>query len=77
MPDLSTSDFDKLTDREWSMRADRHALEAMRHTGDLNARYNDLVEDNRTLLREIDKLSAKIEALEEALALLTSLVLDN
>lgn len=30
--------------------------------GNLNARYIDLVEDNRTLLEEIDKLSAKLDA---------------
>jgi len=55
-------DYERRTDREWSMAADRHAREAMVCAGNLNARYNDLVEDNRTLLEEIDKLSAKLDA---------------
>ena len=68
---------DQLTDREWSIRASNQAREVMAHVGDLNSRYNDLVDDNRTLLSEIDKLSAKIAALEEAVALLTTIVLDS
>jgi NifU-like protein involved in Fe-S cluster formation len=59
------------------MAADRHAREAMVCAGNLNARYIDLVEDNRTLLEEIDKLSAKldaqaltIKALEQAIAMI-------
>jgi len=55
-------DYERRTDREWSMAADRHAREAMVCAGNLNARYIDLVEDNRTLLEEIDKLSAKLDA---------------
>jgi hypothetical protein len=75
MPNTPEPDFEHLTDREWSMRADRHAREALKHAGDLNARYNDLVEDNRTLLSEIDKLSATIAALEEAMVLIADRVL--
>ncbi len=55
-------DYERRTDREWSMAADRHAREAMVCAGNLNARYDDLVDDNRTLLEEIDKLSAKLNA---------------
>lgn len=70
-------DYERRTDREWSMAADRHAREAMVCAGNLNARYNDLVEDNQTLLAEIDKLSAKlnaqaatIKALEQVMAMI-------
>jgi len=70
-------DYERRTDREWSMAADRHAREAMVCAGNLNARYIDLVEDNRTLLEEIDKLSAKLDeqsvtirAIEEAIAMI-------
>ncbi len=70
-------DYERRTDREWSMAADRHAREAMVCAGKLNARYNDLVEDNQTLLVEIDKLSAKlnaqaatIKALEQVMAMI-------
>ncbi|KHA64487.1 hypothetical protein NI18_08880 [Sphingomonas sp. Ant20] len=69
--------YERRTDREWSMAADRHASEAMVGVGNLNARYNDLVEDNQTLLAEIDKLSAKLAAqastikmLEESIAMI-------
>ena len=59
---VMVEDYERRTDREWSMAADRHAREAMVCAGNLNARYIDLVEDNRTLLEEIDKLSAKLDA---------------
>jgi hypothetical protein len=74
MPD---QDLERLTDREWSMRADRHARDAMASVGDLNTRYNDLVQDNRTLLGEIDKLAETVTALEDAVAMLTGLVLND
>ena len=70
-------DYERRTDREWRMAADRHAREAMVCAGNLNARYNDLVEDNQTLLAEIGKLSAKlnaqaatIKALEQVMAMI-------
>jgi outer membrane murein-binding lipoprotein Lpp len=69
--------YERRTDREWSMAADRHAREATVCASNLNARYNDLVEDNQALLAEIDKLSAKlnaqaatIKALEQVMAMI-------
>ena len=73
-------DYERRTDREWSMAADRHAREAMVCAGDLNARYNGLVEDNRTLLEEIDKLSAKLDGQASTIKMLEdsmAMILDH
>lgn len=53
----------QFTVRQVAMLADNQSARAMAAVGDLQSRYNDLVEDNRSLFDEVSRLRTLVEAL--------------
>lgn len=57
----------ELTLRQVAMLADNQSARAMAAVGDLQSRYNDLVEDDRTVFGEVARLRALVDKLADAL----------
>lgn len=70
-------DFSTWSDRKWSIHASNRAGEAVSIVGDLQSRWNTMVEDNRFLLSQIDALTARLTDLEETVDMLTTIILDQ
>lgn len=70
-------DYENMTDREWSKRADRHARQALATVGTMQSDWNAIVHDNRFLQSRCSTLEAELKDLRETVELLSGIILSG
>jgi hypothetical protein len=70
-------DYENMTDREWSKRADRHARHALTVVGTMQSDWNAIVSDNRFLQSRCNTLEIELRDLRETVELLSGIILNG